>query len=360
MKKILSSGPGIVIGIPTLGRPVPLEWALNFKGMNPPINFNINYSVVYGKEVGEAREIIAEEALEKGAKYLFFLGDDVVAPPETIKQLIYRMEQNSEIAVIGGVYCSKCDPSAPLVFKGNGLGSYWDWKIGEFFECTGVGMDCTIIRVDALKGISRPWFKTVETDEFLEGKNQAESWTEDLYFCKKLLEETPFRIFCDGAILCSHWDVYGNKAYKLPFDSLPMRVKGLIGNKKKALSLGPVVFHHADFNTVTAEDECKNPHSTPDYRVQLGRLPFEQGSFDIVYHAAIANDSILNHSFLDWIRVAKPGAKVVFNFDDPFEKSALTNFITCLAPEVEFIETFDKRIELTKCQNSQLSLMMES
>jgi hypothetical protein len=33
-------GPTLSIAIPTLGRPVPLQWALNFKSMSPPINFN--------------------------------------------------------------------------------------------------------------------------------------------------------------------------------------------------------------------------------------------------------------------------------------------------------------------------------
>ena len=45
MKKLLTTGPGILIAIPTLGRPVNLDWALAFKALNPPINYNINFSI---------------------------------------------------------------------------------------------------------------------------------------------------------------------------------------------------------------------------------------------------------------------------------------------------------------------------
>jgi hypothetical protein len=181
-------GPTLMIAIPTLGRPVPLQWALNFKSMNPPINYNCDFNIVLGKEIGYARNSLAKAALARGCKYLFFLGDDVVAPPHTLRQLIYRMENNPNIDVVGGVYCAKADPPAPLVFVGNGVGSYWDWKIGEFFECTGLGMDCTLIKTDILKKIPEPWFKTVDEDSFADGKPAAEAWTEDLYFCKKVAD----------------------------------------------------------------------------------------------------------------------------------------------------------------------------
>src|SRR5271156_3524054 len=114
MKVIQHAGPGLVVGLPTLGRPVPLDWAFAFKSLNPPINYNTTFQIVKGQEIGAARQAIAEFAVEKEAKYLFFLGDDVVIPPHTIKQLIYRLDQDTSIDVVGGVYCTKCDPSNPL------------------------------------------------------------------------------------------------------------------------------------------------------------------------------------------------------------------------------------------------------
>ena len=300
-------GPTLMIAIPTLGRPVPLQWALNFKSMNPPINFNCDFNIVMGKEIGEARNALAKAAVQRGCKYLFFLGDDVVAPPHTIRQLIYRMENTPEIDVVGGVYCAKADPAAPLVFKGNGQGSYWDWKIGEFFECTGLGMDCTLIRTSIFEKLPEPWFKTVDTDSFVDGIPGAESWTEDLYFLKKV-SDAGGRIYCDAAIICEHHDVYGGKVWKLPSDSLPMRQKG-VTKDKKCLILGPklsLADESYDITRCTQESDHE-----ADFRVSYDNTPFEKEQFDFT----VVTQAILDfEKYLpEWQRVTKSGSKIAIN-----------------------------------------------
>ena len=279
MKKLQVSGPGILIGIPTLGRPICLDWAFAFKAMNPPINYNTNHFIVYGKEIGEARCEIAKKAIELDAKYLFFLGDDVVVPSHGLRQLIYRMEQNREIGVIGGVYCSKCDPAAPLVFKEFGKGTYWDWKVGEFFEVCGLGMDCTLIRVELLKQLTTPFFKTVDEDKFLDAINSAEQWTEDLYFCRKVLEETDYKIFVETSICCKHVDIYNNRAYEIPQDSLPMRRLLIAQGKKKKLVIEATTKLSGDDDFVHVYFGSADWH---DYRGLVDSLPFDNAYFDAV------------------------------------------------------------------------------
>lgn len=308
IKPILHSGPGLVIGIPTLGRPVPLDWALALKSMNTPINFSVNFHLVKGREVAEARNDIVRFALEKDAKYLFFLGDDVVPPSHTIKQFITRMEQDPTIGIIGGVYVNKDDHPAPLVFRGNGQGSYWDWKVGEFFEVTGLGMDCNLIRVDVLKALKADWFKTVDVEEYIDGKNKAETWTEDLYFYKRVAEETSFRIMCDGAIICAHWDVYSNKSYTLPPDSLPMRRKVVEKDKKvliigERLNINPEEIDQFDITTA-------GPQEQADYRTSINFLPFAGDTFDWI----LVNDPSFNTDVSEYLRVLKPEGKITIAF----------------------------------------------
>lgn len=309
MKQLLHSGPGLVIGLPTLGRPVPLDWAFAFKSLNPPINYNTIFQIVKGQEVASARQSIAEFAVEKEAKYLFFLGDDVVIPPHTIKQLIYRLDQDPTIDVVGGVYCSKCDPSNPLVFRGNGHGCYWDWKVGEFFEVTGMGLDCTLIRVDVLRSIGKPWFKTVDKDNYLDGKAQAEQWTEDLYFFDKM-GTAGKRSFVDASVICEHWDVYSNKKYGLPIGSLPNRVMGVTKDKKllllgdkyrDSIGIGPTEINQ--FEVVRAGLDEGN-----DYRVQQGNLPFAENEFDWV----IITDPGMNLDIMEWLRVCKTKLSIFY------------------------------------------------
>ncbi len=300
-------GATLMIGIPTLGRPVPMDWALAFKSMNPPINYNVDYNIIFGKEIGNARNGLAKAAVERKCKYLFFIGDDVVAPAHALRQLIYRMENMPDVDVVGGVYCAKADPAAPLVFIENGIGSYWDWKIGEFFECSGLGMDCTLIRTSIFSRIAEPWFLTVDKDKFLDGQNSVESWTEDLYFCKQV-RDAGGRIYCDGSVICDHWDVYGNRVYRLPKDSLPMRQKG-VTKDKRALLLGPEISLVDESYDITRCTESTDPKA--DYRLEFSNLPFDEAQFDFV----VVSDYVLDigRYLPEWKRVAKPGSKIAIN-----------------------------------------------
>jgi hypothetical protein len=306
MNKKLTTGPGILIGIPTLGRPVNLDWALAFKALSPPINYNINFSIIKGAEVGAARCAFARQAIEKGTKYLFFLGDDVIVPPHTIRQLIFRMENDPSVGVVGGVYCSKTEIPYPLIFKGNGHGAYWDWKIGEYFECTGIGMDCTLIRTELLAKLSEPYFKTCDEDQYLDGINNAESWTEDLYFCKKVLEETDYKVMVDTSIMCEHFDVYTDRTYVLPKGSLPYRQKGTVKDKK-CLMLGPAIELTDDSYEVI---RCSNSGDTSaDYRCSFDNLPFDAKQFDWVI--VTEQKETGKYPIEEWKRVSK--GKVSFN-----------------------------------------------
>lgn len=303
-----NSGPSLLIGIPTLGRPVPLNWALSFKSLNPPINYNTIFHIINGAAIDEARNEMCRIAIEKGCKYVFFLGDDVVVPNHTLRQLIYRMDIDDSIDVVGGVYCVKADPAYPLVFRGFGNGSYWDWKIGEFFEVTGLGMDCTLIRVETLKKIQAPYFKTVQSDQFLDAINSAESWTEDLFFFKKL-EDIKGKTFCDGTIICEHWDVYENKKYGLPLDSPPMR-QMITQKKKRSLIIGNAIESDPHFDAVTFGVEGA------DYRGQSAQLPFDKATFDKLY---IADTPLCFEQYLDeWCRVLKPAGLLVMHFKSIF------------------------------------------
>lgn len=300
-----NSGPSLLIGIPTLGRPVPLNWALSFKSLNPPINYNTIFQIINGAPVDQARNEMCKIAIEKGCKYIFFLGDDVVVPNHTLQQLIYRMDCDSSIDVVGGVYCVKSEPAFPLVFRGFGNGSYWDWKIGEFFEVTGLGMDCTLIRVESLKRLEIPYFKTVQSDQYLDAVNSAESWTEDLFFFNKLKG----KVFCDGSVICEHWDVYGNKKYGLPLDSPPMR-QMVTKKKKRCLIVGPYKIIDPSFDFVTFGEEGSN------YRGQMGQLPFERASFNKL---VIANTPICFEEYVgEWMRVLKPFGHMTLVFPSPW------------------------------------------
>lgn len=301
---------GLIICIPTLGRPVPLTWAWAFKNMVPPINYNVEYLQVNGKQVAVARNEAAAYALGKKARFLFFVGDDVVVPQHTLKQLIFRMEHDKNLGIVGGIYCSKSDPPAPLVFRGNGIGSYWNWKAGEYFEVTGIGMDCTLIRTEVFKEVSKPWFNTGDQNQFLDGVNAAQQWTEDLFFLEKVVKETKWKIYADASVLCEHWDVIKNKCYTLPINSYPVSGAHITANGcKRILDIGSgsviqeSLLKEGQLIRVDGRDECN-----PDYRCDLRLLPFDSESFDIVFSSHVLEHFGRNEFddvFTEWLRVLK-------------------------------------------------------
>ena len=304
-------GIGLLIGIPTLYRPVSIEWALALRGQSPPINYNANMMIVPDQQVADARNRICEEALKLKTRYVFFIGDDTEPPLHALKQLIFRMEQDPELGVVGGIYCSKSNPPAPLVFRGNGQGSYWDWKVGEYFEVSGLGMDCTLIRTEMLEKLPKPWFKTIDSDDFLDNRNFAEMWTEDLYFCKNVLDHTKYKIYADSSVMCKHWDAVNHIAYTLPPNSLPMsRLTTLKEKKLLDIGCGPLYREDEECEVVRVDirEECN-----PDYRCDIRQLPFDNESFDVIFSSHVLEHfNREEHPKLlkEWLRVLKPSGEI--------------------------------------------------
>ncbi len=269
----------------------------------------MEYARVNGRPVDEARNFLLADAMKKSCKYLYFLDEDVLAPPHAIRQLIYHLEHYPKAAIASGIYCHKSQPCYPMVFRGNGAGSYWDWKLGEVFDCSGVGMGCAMLRVDAFRDIPQPWFKTIDDGtKFLEGVHQGEMWTEDLYACDKVTK-AGWMILADGGIVPDHVDSLTGKRYNLPPTSHPMQRISVAKGKKKIIDLGS---GRLEDSYTTDEGEVLRvdirEDVNPDYRCDLRILPFGTGEFDIVF-----SSHTLEHfsrkevpTVLDeWVRILK-------------------------------------------------------
>lgn len=213
----------ITIGIPSSGRPVAPEWALSMMLQAYPSNTSIGMMMVVGMEVGDARNKLVETALETNSEFIWFVDDDTAPPHYAAAKLIYEMRHRPECMAIGGVYCMKQDPPDPTVYRGNGHGSFWDWKVGEVFEVTAIGTGCLLVRTSVFRTIEQPWFKTTLSVpyELIEGERiTSEGMSDDLYFCDKL-ERAGHKIFAHGGVLCDHWNAAQRLRYSLPPDSLP-------------------------------------------------------------------------------------------------------------------------------------------
>jgi predicted SAM-dependent methyltransferase len=300
---------GLMVGVPLSGNPLVPEWSFSFHSLHPPMNYNVEYAMVKGRPVDEARCQIAQAAVDKKIKYLFFNDEDVTCPAHTIRQLIYHLEHFPKVAVAGAIYVHKSPPNMPMVFRGNGAGPFWDWKIGEVFDISGIGMGATMIRVDILKDLEKPWFKTVDSVEaYMNGTNMGELWTEDLYFCDKVTK-AGHQIIADGGLLCDHWDAKTGTPYGMSPHAKPFRRAEVEKGKKKIVDLGSGPEKNSymtEEGTVLRVDIREDVH--PDYRCDLRILPFGNKEFDIVYSSHTLEHFARGEvgAVLDeWIRILK-------------------------------------------------------
>jgi predicted SAM-dependent methyltransferase len=265
--------------------------------------------------VDDARNDAVEYALEMGAKYLQFFDDDVLMPGHTFKQLVYRLENHDNVDICGGIYCNKNKPPFPLVFDGDGRGSYWDWRIGEFKQVTGLGMGMTIIRTSLLKRMEPPWFKT-ERHLRMRDDGVAESFaqTEDLYFCRKAREGYDAEVWADFSLIGGHIDHSTGEVFELPIvDSKPVQPSEGMKAKKKILNLGSghsKIHFEGEGPSISVD---LRPEVQPDYQCDLRQLPFDDAYADIVYssHALEHFGRWEVEDVLDeWLRVLKPGGEL--------------------------------------------------
>lgn len=301
----------LVYAVPFSGRPLPPRLLFAFHGVQVPMNFNTVFLNTVGVPIDHARNSFVEKALEIGAKYLYFWDEDVDVPPQTLRELVYIMDHNPQAAVVGGIYCLKTDRPEPLVFKEVGCGPYWDWKVGEIFEVGAIGMGCTLIRLECFKDLQKPYFQTVDNMEaYLDNVNFGEQWTEDLYFCDKLVKTGKWKILAHGQILPPHINLETGRAYTLPLDSKPMRP--LFTGRKKIVDLGcgPNKFKTPEGPTIGVD---ARDLEGVDYRCDLRKLPFATGEMDIVYSSHVLEhfgrneiDEVLD----EWLRIVKPSGEV--------------------------------------------------
>lgn len=304
----------LAICMPLSGRPLPPEIMFAFKQLGPPMNTNSYHFHTKGWPVDKARNHLVKCARAAKAPFLFFWDEDVEVPAYALRQLMYWMEHHPEAAAIGGIYCLKVDGKPePLVFRGNGRGPFWDWRVGEFFAVTGIGMGCTVLRTAVFDDLEEPWFLTNNhSDNSIDGNPYTTGWTEDLYFCAKVEATKKWKMYADGSIICPHWDCKTGKSYTLPPDSKPMRhLMAKPGDLKIVdIGCGEMKYKTPEGTVIGVDirDECN-----PDFRADFRKLPFATGEFDIVYssHTLEHCDRQTADDTLDeWVRILKPSGEM--------------------------------------------------
>ncbi len=218
------------VSIPFGGRYVPPEMMLAMPNLQFPMGTSRAWVSTKKVKRDIARNMLAHEALRMGAKYLFFIDDDTMPPPDALVKLYQELECADDATIsCGGIYTSKKENTEPLVFAAPQSGPYWKWKVGDVFPCWGIATGCLLIKTDVFKALPEPWFRDIESrdeihdDPAIRKLDPDEEFrmTDDLYFATKVAA-AGFKQSAHGGVLPLHWDQKG-RPYFLSPDSPPMR-----------------------------------------------------------------------------------------------------------------------------------------
>lgn len=113
------------------------------------MGFSHGFCNIGGEKVDVARNYLIEQALESGAKYLLFIGEDTVVPYDAFKKLMRTSEQYPD-AVITGVYYIKCSDAMIMVREGDWI-TIPNVDPGQIIEAWQTGMDIMLIPIKILK-----------------------------------------------------------------------------------------------------------------------------------------------------------------------------------------------------------------
>jgi hypothetical protein len=148
-----SIAPYVVIAQPR--RDLNETAAQNFDGYDglhiDLMGFSHGFCNIGGEKVDVARNYLMEQALQSGAKYLLFIGEDTVLPYDAFKVLHKTAEENPD-AIVTGVYYIKCSDAMIMVRNGDWI-TIPNVDPGQLIQAWQTGMDVMLIPISILKAM---------------------------------------------------------------------------------------------------------------------------------------------------------------------------------------------------------------
>ena len=223
-KQVLDELPdvsgAVVLGILLCDRPVAERWLETVKALRAPDGLSLGCHVVQSPgqqkltEIVAARTKIVETAVTNGAKYVFFLDDDVVPPADVLVKLHGALVDNSRARIAAGI-CRRCmlDGTLGEWLVGDGP---WEssflmpevcWR-GKVVSCTTIGAGAMLIDLTVIPELPKQIFDwgwvRVPTRQNINGY-VPRKYGEDGWLCK-LVQEAGYEVLAHGDVLCEHLD----------------------------------------------------------------------------------------------------------------------------------------------------------
>jgi glycosyltransferase involved in cell wall biosynthesis len=178
---------------------VHIAWALNFRNFILPNESAV--IVLAGMPFDHARNEAVERALENNFKYIMFVDDDIIMPPDTFVKL-----RSHDVDIVSGVYYRRSEPLNVCMLRyeqtkeGQTISHVKEYKLNELIEVDFVGAGCLLIKTDVFKRLKYPWFEwRVDHKEL----PPLKKFSEDFAFCETA-RENGYKINVDTSVQCTH------------------------------------------------------------------------------------------------------------------------------------------------------------
>ena len=168
------------------------------------ISGEIQYTFAQSSLIYDARNQLAQIAVEGGFDRVLWLDSDMEVPPSAFRRLHEHLDMGKEM--VTGLYFGRRPPFGPIIYKdvrhedrGGRFPepvaeSYDAFPAGEIFPVKACGFGCVMTSVELLRRVHEmfgPIFTPVS------------GFGEDLSFCLRA-EAAGGTVWCDSSILCGH------------------------------------------------------------------------------------------------------------------------------------------------------------
>lgn len=183
-----------MIAVPCLDNvPVAFVAALTaLKRIGPTKHSFLSNSLVY-----DARNALAQEAIDTGADRVLFIDSDMYFQPDMMERMAQDLDDGAD--VVSGICFTRRFPTQPCIYQAVDMTGktkvYTDYPKDKLFPVAGCGFGAVMMNTDVLKAVSDAHGKPFNPMPGILG--------EDLSFCYRA-RDLGYKIFCDSRIKVGH------------------------------------------------------------------------------------------------------------------------------------------------------------
>ena len=188
----------ILIAVPCMDQ-VPAPFAQSLAMLQKPEGVECSLAMQMGSLIYTSRNNLAQQAIQMGADYVFWLDSDMVFEPDVLARML-KVVQEKDIDFLTGLYFRRVKPYTPVLFDKldiqRNICSWSEFKKlpEEVFEIGGCGFGCVLIDTSVFLSV-----KSKHGNMFAPLGNNGE----DIAFCWRA-RDCGYQIYCDPTIICGH------------------------------------------------------------------------------------------------------------------------------------------------------------